>query len=188
MASFTDIADADITAGKAITQSQGRALRDNTIASHKFLRRSGDHAGVTNSTTLVDDGVLEFTGDANQTYYAKWVVYATASNCGIRTAIDVPADATISVNHVGVEDCGTATLDVTDLTAGYFTTTDDDPFIFGAGGGGNDVQNPGVVIEAIISFVTSGDAKLRYAAAHVDGNTVTVKAGSFLVVIRTDAG
>ena len=188
MAVFSEITNGEIDPDSPFTTALATKYRDNPIASHKYVRRAAAGPTVTNSVVLVDDTVLEFAADASTAYAFKIVCkfLNAGGNVGVRTAIDVPAGATLSAGMFTIEDCATALMTAAENVAAYITTTDDDPGIFDTGG--SVMTSPGILIEGFVLTVGAGTVKLRYACGiNAPGNSVTIQAGSFLTYHRVDA-
>lgn len=188
---YTAIADASIDAESPFTVQTATRMRDNPIAAHKYVHRSGDRAAITSSTSLVDDGVLEFAVAANQAYEFHAVTYWDAQNTyaagarGPRTAIDVPASCTLAVTMMAWTSDGTSGYAYSNGAKTYFTTTDDDPGVFAAAG---DLQYHIVVLDGIaINGANAGSLKLRIAQGASSGTGTIIKAGSHMVYHRVDS-
>lgn len=174
--SYNAIADGSIDANSAGTVNTFTYLRDNPIASHKYVVRSGDHAGVTNSTTLVDDGVLQFACDASQAYmvHARLIIDVTDTDAGARVSVDGPAGVTLTVIH---KFSGYATI--------YYTTTDDDAGSVDYVGGADEWL--WTVTALVVVGGTEGTIKIRYAqSTAIAATTTTIKQHSVLCYHRVD--
>lgn len=188
MATYTAITSGEIDADSPITAGLVGKIVDNPVASHKYIRRSAQSAGNATST-LADDGTLEFAVDASTTYAFKFITYTTTSSLlGIQIAIDVPAAATLSVFHHAYSASDVATWSSVGtpqpvIVASYFTTTDDDPINV------RDATDTeyGFHSEGIVTTSGAGTVKLRYANAGLGAQTSYIEAGSYLVYHRVDA-
>ena len=130
------------------------------------VRRTSDSAGVTSSTTVVDDGVLEFAIAANEQWIMEAHIAFTSSAAGShRENISVPTGCagTIHWNSIGSFQSALPSADL-----GEATTT-----------------NAAVTMNVwIANGGTAGTVKIQYAQFASDGTATIVKAGSYIQAWR----
>lgn len=129
------------------------------------IRRSSDSAGVTNSTTMVDDGVLQFAIGANE----EWIVDVTlaisaGAGGGHRETITGPAGATGEI--------------IWNTLASYHAPLGTD-----LGESGTAISGPTMRVW-VVNGGTAGTVKVRYAQYASDASPTVIKAGSYLVATR----
>ncbi len=131
----------------------------------KYIRRTSDHAGVTNSTAVVDDGVLEFAIGANEEWIMEAYLALSASVAGShRETITAPSGASGNVLWQGAST--------------FFTSFGTD---LGEAGQAN--AHPTMTVW-VVNGANAGTVKVRYAQFASDGTATVMKAGSYLRVTR----
>ena len=187
MPAYSAITNAEIDPDSPITTGLMTKIRDNPIASHKYVRRTVNGPLVANSVVPVDDTVLEFAVDANQAYGFQIIIVfggpgAAAAN-GVRCTLVVPAAAGIyatvwfSENDRALAG-GECNASGGSIVAGGATHG----AVLAAGGGSMLCQ-----IHAIATVgANSGTVKLQYAQEVAGVNGCQSLPGSFLIYHRLD--
>jgi hypothetical protein len=185
---WSEILNAAIDPDSPITTTLMTQMRDNPIASHKYVARTTAVTPV-NTTSLADDVDLQFTVDANTAYIFKAVIAFTNSASGnfFRASINGPALSTISVQHNVSGRASTASITGTNPMGSYFTTTLDDPVILDTGGSAAGDDASDLIEGFILTGANSGSVVLRWASGAVPGgDTTAINLGSYIMYHRVD--
>lgn len=144
-----------------------------------LVRRTADHAGITSSTTLADDGVLQLAVAANSVYVLQAMIVYTASAAGdIKLGWSGPSGATLTWTPCGLTTTTSASAGSVRLPSKTISDTD----IPGA----VDVSTPVTALPTglLVVGATAGTFKLQWAQGTSDATATVVKAGSYLMLTR----
>ena len=184
MPTYSAITNAEIDPDSPITTSLMTKMRDNPIASLKCIRRSVNGPDKQNNTTLSDDGVLQFSVDANQTYcWALWGQFQCRTADALKLAFTAPVGTVLSFSGVF------ATGGSTEYDGRVFGTVAGTGYrVWFAGSTANDVT-PSFIIRGYGAVGgTAGNIKFQYAewVAGGGGAGTYIVAGSAIEWFRMD--
>ena len=166
----------DTIVGKATTDTLTNKTLTGAIWTNS-VRKSADES-VTNNT-LQDDDELLFAIGASQTWFFKFVVFVTSASAtpDFKAAITVPASATL-IWGAGGRIVGGGGGD----TTWRYTTTSGTSLDYDLTAG--EVKT--LIIEgSVLNSTNAGNVTLQWAQDTTNATATTVKAGSFVLAIRT---
>lgn len=161
----------DIAVGALVTAD----LLDSMLP--QFARKAADETAPTTSAAVQDDDELFLSVEANASYFMEaWLRHSASTNTpDIRINYSYPAGATFARSDWGAPDTTTASADSINNTVS--TTTDNTR-------GSGTVERAIYVRGELIVGSTAGTFKVRFGQATSSADTVTMKAGSRLILTR----